>query len=85
MDPNSPMQDPTLPSATFTPSNGFRCPYRYGCWQREAVRIALAAIVAVAAALSTRCTLSVRAPGLSLESSPSWPTTAAAPTPEPRP
>lgn len=60
---------------------GFRCPHRYGCWQREAVRLLLACVVS----LVIGCTLKVRAPGISVDSEPSWPDKHAAATPSDMP
>ena len=77
------MSQPTSKDPVELPSvDGFTCPHRYGCWQREAVRLLLAAIVAaIIAACTHGCQVALRAPGISFDTTPSWPTTNAAATP----
>lgn len=61
---------------------GWNCPYRSGCWQREAVRLIATIAVAILTAYGTACTFRIRAPGLDIDARPTYPTSRAAPVPD---
>lgn len=63
---------PTLPEAP----DGFACPYRRQCWQREFIRIGATILIAAATAwLAKGCTYQVKAPGFEVRGHATWPTT----------
>lgn len=66
----------TTPTPLPDAPDGFTCPHRHQCWQREAVRIALTIAIAVLTAwLYKGCTVQVEGPGLTYKGTAVWPTT----------
>jgi hypothetical protein len=61
--------------------DGFKCPYRSQCWQREIARLLAAVMIAAVAGALAGCAIRFRGPGLDLDVKPVYPTSRAAAVP----
>ena len=56
--------------------DGFVCPYKKQCWQRETIRLLAAVVIAAIVGGLSACTFKLRAPGLDFDMGPTYPSAA---------